>query len=166
MPKTWQGWQQHQQELMIGFVRAGDREADNQVPALRSQRAWNWGHKPQPGKTAPTGAAGITGVQCPAQVGCSKNICWMKIQRKRSHGMQNCFHLHWLTRSLTHSVNVSWALIVCWQSPKHLRRDVKESASRALSRGAHLIPFHSFWGFSTLGRFITFSGDGWQTCAQ
>lgn len=44
--------------------------------------------------------------------------------------------------------------------------DEGESASRALSHGAHLIPFNSFWSFSTLSRFITFSGDGWQTFVQ
>lgn len=47
-----------------------------------------------------------------------------------------------------------------WPGPRASAEGPGEFASGAFSRGTHLIPFNSFWAFSTLGRFITFSGDG------
>lgn len=73
-------------------------------PQILDHGSCSWGHKPQLGRAALDRAQGVMGAQCPAQGGCSKNICWMKIQREKNRGTQNYFHFHWLTDSFMHSL--------------------------------------------------------------
>ena len=66
-----------------------------------------------------------------------------------------------LTDSFIHSFIHSFRKrLLSSRSLPHPTQDEEEFDGRVLSRGAHLIPFNSFWGFSTPGGFINLSGDG------
>lgn len=64
------------------------------------------------------------------------------------------------TRACVHSFG-PWLPVSRRRRPgPRICRGAGGAGRRSSSRGAHLIPSHSFWGFSAPGRFITFSGDG------
>lgn len=148
MPEARRGRRQPQQELMCGSRIT--------QPRPRPQRP-----------AAPAGTPGAAGAGALQKAGAQEQLLNENTGRgARAHRTPPPFLTHRLLRALIHSFGPCLPGLPAAARPRASAEGPGEPASGALSRGAHLIPFHSFWAFSAPGRFITFAGDGWQTCAQ